>query len=271
MSRPITVDALRKFVETFIEQESKRLENEGWWQAPLLATAPIDSRFDQLPRMAAENHLHPHDLLATAKSIVVFYIPFRKELVKENRKGDRPCRDWGLAYVQTNDLIGRLSEAIGEWLTEKGLESGLTPATHNFDEVKLMACWSHKHLAHLVNLGRFGVHHMLITPVGCTGRLGSLVTEADLGEHALIATDVACLLKAGHKCGKCVEACPVTALSEIGIERKICWDRLNENRGTLDYFSDLPESTHVCGKCAALMPCSFKNPVYTLETGGKRK
>ncbi len=271
MSRPITVGALRKFIEAFIEQESKQLKTEGWWQAPLLATAPIDSRFNQLPRMAAENHLHPHDLLTTAKSIIVFYIPFRKELVKENRKGDRPCRDWGLAYVQTNDLIGRLSEAIGEWLTGKGFESGLTPATHNFDEVKLMARWSHKHLAHLVNLGRFGVHHMLITPVGCTGRLGSLVTEADLGEHALITTDEACLLKAGNKCGKCVEACPVTALSENGFERKRCWDRLNENRRTLEYFSDLPESTHVCGKCAALMPCSFKNPVSALEASDKRK
>jgi epoxyqueuosine reductase QueG len=149
-------------------------------------------------------------------------------------------------------------------LSEKGFKSGLTPATHNFDEVKLMARWSHKHLAHLVNLGRFGVHHMLITPVGCTGRFGSLVTDADLGEHALIATDEACLLKAGNKCGKCIEACPVAALSENGFERKLCWDRLNENRGTLEYFSDLPESTHVCGKCAALMPCSFKNPVSAL-------
>jgi hypothetical protein len=32
----------------------------------------------------------------------------------------------------------------------------------------------------------------------------------------------------------------------------------------LEYLSDLPESTHVCGKCAALVPCSFKNPVAML-------
>ena len=25
-----------------------------------------------------------------------------------------------------------------------------------------MARWSHKHLAHLVNLGRFGIHHMMM-------------------------------------------------------------------------------------------------------------
>jgi len=53
----------------------------------------------------------------------------------------------------------------------------------------------------------------------------------------------------------------VDALSETGFERRQCWNRLNQNRDELDYFSDLPKNTHVCGKCAALMPCSFLNPV----------
>ena len=265
MSKTISVEELRKFSEKFVELQPERAGADDWWQTPLLAAAPVDSRFDQLPRIAADNHIHPLDLLATAKSMIVFFIPFKKELVKENRKGDRPCRNWGLAYVQTNELIGRLSQALGDLLAEHGFKSGLTPATHNFDEVKLMARWSHKHLAHLVNLGRFGVHHMLITPVGCTGRLGSLVSEADLGEHPLIETREACLLKAGKECGQCIKSCPVEALSQDDFERRRCWDRLNENRRILNYFSDLPETTHVCGKCAALMPCSFKNPVASLE------
>ncbi|RJQ57186.1 MAG: epoxyqueuosine reductase [Desulfobacteraceae bacterium] len=244
-----------------MESESERLKNGGWWQKPLVATAPVDERFEQLPRIAADNHIQPRDLLQTARSVIVFFIPFTEMLVKENRKGVRPCRNWGLAYVATNGLIERLSRALGELLETNGFKSGLTPATHNFDDIKLMARWSHKHLAHLVGLGRFGIHHMMITPAGCAGRLGSLVTEADLGEHPLIQTDEACLLKAGKECGKCIEACPVEALSETGFDRRRCWDRLNENRNVLDSFSDLPESTHVCGKCAALLPCSFKNPV----------
>ncbi|MBW2705543.1 MAG: epoxyqueuosine reductase [Deltaproteobacteria bacterium] len=261
MTGTITVDELRKFAETFVAQESGRLGADGWWQTPLLATAPVDSRFDQLPQIAADDHVLPRDLLASARSVIVFYIPFKKDLVKENRKGDRPCPNWGLAYVQTNDLIGRLTQALGDLFAERGFKSGLTPATHNFDEVKLMARWSHKHLAHLVNLGRFGIHHMLITPAGSTGRLGSLVSEAELGDHPLIETQEACLLKAGKACGQCIKACPVDALSEDGFERRLCWDRLTENRRTLDYLADLPESTHVCGKCVALMPCSFKNPM----------
>ena len=60
---------------------------------------------------------------------------------------------------------------------------------------------------------------------------------------------------------QCIEVCPVSALNEKDFDRQGCWKRLKENRGTLEGFFDLPESTHVCGKCAALMPCSFKNPV----------
>ena len=260
MNREITIEILRDAAKRFVEDEPLRSGIRGWWQRPLLVTAAIDGRFDQLPEIAFHEHIHPRELLPTARSVVVFYLPFLKELMRENQSGDRPCRNWGLAYVQTNDLIGRLTAALGDLLTRHGFKSGLTPATHNFDEDALMARWSHKHLGYLAGLGRFGVHRMLITPKGCTGRLGSLVTEAELGDHPLIQTEEACLLKAGQECAACIEACPVQALKEDDFDRRRCWNRLKENRRILPDFSDLPLSTHVCGKCAAMMPCSFRNP-----------
>ena len=255
------IDQLRQLVEHYVEKEPNRLGSAGWWQTPSTVSATIDGRFEQLPRIAFAEHYHPHDLLPTARSVIVFFIPFTKDLVKENKSGDRPCRNWGLAYVQTNDLIERLSQAINDTLVEQGFKCGLTPATHNFDESTLMARWSHKHLGYLAGLGRFGVHNMLITSRGCAGRLGSLVTEADMGDHPLMVTEEACLQKAGKDCGKCMQACPVSAIAENDFDRRGCWNRLNENRDVLDYFSDLPKTTDVCGKCAAMMPCSFNNPV----------
>ena len=183
---------LRNFAEEYVAAEPDRIGTDGFWQTPLLVSAPIDERFDILPKVAFNGHMHPHDLLPSAKSLIVFFIPFKRELVRENKKGDRPCRNWGLAYVQTNDLINRLSREMEKLLAAEGFKSGLTPVTHNFDEDILMARWSHKHLAHLANLGRFGTHCLLITPAGCAGRLGSLVTEADLGDHPANETDEAC-------------------------------------------------------------------------------
>ncbi len=261
MTDGITISFLRDVAETFVAGEPQRLKKQGWWRPPLLATAAVDARFDRLPQIAADDHLHPRDLLPGAKTVIVFFIPFVKELVRANKSGRRPTRDWGVSYVETNDLIGRLSEALAQELQQEGYGCGLTPATHNFDEAKLTARWSHKHLGYLAGLGRFGVHNLLITPEGCAGRLGSLVTEAELGDHPLITSSQACLKKAGRKCGQCIQACPVEALSENDFARRTCWERLNENRKVLKDYADLPPSTHVCGKCAAMMPCSFGNPV----------
>jgi epoxyqueuosine reductase QueG len=74
-----------------------------------------------------------------------------------------------VAYVQTNDLIERLSQAINDTLVEQGFKCGLTPATHNFDENTLMARWSHKHLGYLTGMGRFGVHNMLLPTAAAPG------------------------------------------------------------------------------------------------------
>jgi len=257
----VPISELRHFLETYVAEAQACLSHGKWWRKPLLVSAPIDDRFDALPHIAMYEHAHPHDLLKTAQSVIVFFIPFVRDLIKANRPGDRPCRNWGVAYVQTNDLINRAGQAMADFLEDKGYACGLTPATHNFDEERLMARWSHKHLAHLSGLGRFGTHFMIITPSGVCGRFGSLVTEADIGENPLVTAEHTCLLKAGKPCGKCIERCPVGALTADGFDRRKCWERLNENRDTLDYLSDLPASTHVCGKCAAMLPCSFNNPV----------
>lgn len=257
----ITIETLREELASCVTAELRKPEIGPFWDPPIMASAIADDRFAILPEIAMDEHLLPGDLLATARSVVVFFIPFQKWLARENRSGDRPCRNWGLAYVQTNDLIERASRALKNLLVKAGYRSELTPATHNFDEEKLMARWSHKHLGHLVGLGRFGTHCMLITPKGCCGRFGSLVTEAHLGDNPLMTTAEACLSKAGKKCGKCVDRCPVGALEQSAFDRRKCWDRLNENIKTLDYLSDLPQTTDVCGKCAAMLPCSFINPM----------
>ena len=263
------LEDLHRLAIDVVEKEPARSGKTGWWRPPLMASTTIDDRFGALPDIAADDHYLPSDLLESATSVIAFFIPFKKALVLENQKGDRPSRNWGLAYVATNDLIGRISRALDDFLATRGFQSGLTPATHNFDEKKLMARWSHKHLAHLAGLGRFGVHHMLITPAGCAGRFGSLVTDADLGNHPLIESETACLMKAGQECGKCIDACPVGAIGPAGFDRRRCWNRLLENKRSLEVLSDLPASTHVCGKCAATMPCSFKNPVENLAVSAE--
>jgi len=261
MAKLVTSGDLRALIEKYVENYPETTGVKNFWRPPLAVTAEADGRFDILPEIAADDHILPEDLLATGRSVIVFFVPFIKELAGENHKGDIPCRNWGLAYESTNLLINSLCEQIKLFLEDAGYKSALVPATHNFDPGKLMARWSHKHLGYIANLGRFGVNAQFITPSGCAGRLGSLVTEADLGDSPLVTQKELCLYKNGKKCLVCVRRCPVGAVSaKAGIDRQKCWARLKSNLGGTKELAGLEQSTHVCGKCQVIVPCSFKVP-----------
>jgi len=257
MDSRATAEDLRVLVEEFVSSYPSKADVRNWWRKPLLVTAKADDRFKILPKIASDEHILPWELMPSAKTVIVFFIPFTKELIEENSIGKFPCRNWGLAYEGTNDLIEVLSQRIKEYLIERGYKSVITPATHNFDAVKLVAGWSHKHLAHISGLGRFGVNAQLITHSGCAGRLGSLVTYADLGDSSIVKSRELCLHKAGEECLKCIKQCPVGALNQKGIDRQRCYTRLKLNLKHTKALAGLKETTHVCGKCVTNLPCSF--------------
>ena len=258
MTPDITPQSLRTLVSAFVADYQARPDIRNWWRPPLLVTARADDRFGILAEIAAENHLMPSDLLADAETVVVFFIPFQTSLGKENADGPYPCRNWGLAYEATNTLIGLIADKIAGYLIDHGFKVAQTPATHNFDPEALTARWSHKHLAFISGLGRFGINAQMITPAGCAGRLGSLVTSAVIADGPLVDENELCLHKRGETCLKCVARCPVRAVAESGINRQRCWDRLNDNRIHLDALAGMQDSTHVCGKCVVDLPCSVR-------------
>ena len=81
MGKKITVEDLREAAEGLVAAEPGRLASEGRWQRPLVVSAAIDGRFDRLPEIAYHEHLSPRDLLPTARSVVVFFIPWRKMIL----------------------------------------------------------------------------------------------------------------------------------------------------------------------------------------------
>ncbi|MEW5909779.1 MAG: epoxyqueuosine reductase [Thermodesulfobacteriota bacterium] len=253
----VTLETLRDLADATIRSAAERPGSVDFWRKPLLVSARADDRFSLLKKIAAHDHLLPGELLESVKSVIVFFIPFRKFLQEENSVGKFPCRNWGLAYQETNPLIGEVSIRIRSFLETAGYGSALTPATHNFDPVALRARWSHKHLGYIAGLGRFGINAQLITPSGCAGRLGSLVTEADLGDHPLVESGELCLHKQGKECLRCLTRCPVSALGVDGIDRKRCWTRLKVNITSSKGLSGLEKNTHVCGKCVVGLPCSM--------------
>ena len=188
--------------------------------------------------------------------MVVFFLPFSPALGKANgEKKGLASRDWAEAYVETNLLIRKIGSHLARCLRGAGHAALATPATHNFDEEKLVSSWSHKHVGYIAGLGTFGHHHQLITEAGCCGRLGSLLTTMEIpATHR--PREEWCLEKAGRPCLACVSNCRYGALFETRFDRQACYRQCLTNDA---HYSDLP-LVDVCGKCACEVPCSHKIP-----------
>jgi epoxyqueuosine reductase QueG len=228
------------------------------YRVPLVGIADAnDPRFRELQRVADPGHMMPANLLPGARSVVAFFVPFDPSVVEANaRDRQAVAREWAVAYVETNELIGRTTDHLVELLAERGFRAAAEPPTHNFDPVTLVSRWSHKSVAVIAGLGSFGLHQMVITDAGCAGRFGSVVTDAGLPPTSAGHIE-RCLHFHDGSCRACLARCPIDALSETGgIDKQRCWARCLEVGREFKHLGP----SEVCGKCA-IGPCSFESPV----------
>jgi epoxyqueuosine reductase QueG len=94
----------------------------------------------------------------------------------------------------------------------------------------------------------------VITDAGCTGRFGSIVTDAEIPTDKP-ETKERCEYYELGTCMDCVFGCPVNAISEDEpFDRETCWEQCLKNANE---FRDLGDEVRVCGKCAVVGPCAL--------------
>lgn len=251
------IDHIQRFVETY--QEDPEIQTA--WGVPIVGFASADDPlFPELNRVASPTHAVPEDFLETARTVIAWFIPFGKSMTRTNTRGRNCSGEWAVAYVETNEMIRHLSLSLNEWFDEQGQASVVIPATHNWDEEKLISDWSHRHVAYMAGIGNFGLNNMLITDKGCCGRVGSFITSADIPRDSPMDRE-ACLFRHDGSCRKCIKNCVNDVYpddySGQRFNRFKCYDmclenvKVNEDRGYAD----------VCGKCLVGVPCSHMDPV----------
>ena len=244
-------------IDAAVEAASQQADMASAWKTPLVGFADAgDPLFGKLKTAVRPSHGLPGDLLPGARTVIAYFLPFVPAIPRSNHWGTFSSEAWAVAYIETNRLIAGINERINGLLEHAGFRGTRLPATHNFDEKQLMSDWSHKHVAYIAGIGGFGHHHMLITDKGCCGRLGSVVTDAVIVPTPRTGQE-RCLFKFDGSCRKCERRCPAEALGEDPFRRHACYDRLLEN-ARLHERHGLAD---VCGKCAAIVPCSFSDPV----------
>jgi epoxyqueuosine reductase QueG len=255
----ISPDELRNCVIHTVEGESL-----PFWRTPLVSPFSVEGRdLSWLKKAVSPSHLLPRDILPGAKSVVSFFIPFTGEVVLGNREGESDSEEWALCYIKTNELIAKIGIRLEKLFASAGFQTGTIPATHNFDEERLVSDWSHRHIARLAGLGSFGLNNMLITEKGCCGRFGSVVSEWDYPGPQPSPAEEKCLYRRKGTCGICVDRCSAGAYGKdtespgnIHFNRKRCYERCLENAECYKALG----LADVCGKCLTGLPCSLRAP-----------
>lgn len=249
---------LAGFITEIIKQETTGSGTVTQYREPIVGfVAANDPGFPNLRKVVNPAHSMPDDLLPGAKSVVSFFLPFAPEVAIANEKDRHQiAEEWAVAYVETNQLIGRITERLIDALGERGVRAAAEPATGNFDHESLVSWWSHKSIAVLAGIGSFGLHHLVITDAGCAGRFGSLVIGAALPIDKPEPKE-RCEFYVDETCMECVFNCPANALDEDGtIDKQACWVRCQENDAQFPQF----EAAQVCGKCS-VGPCALGSAV----------
>lgn len=264
--REIDISEIKKSIEKTLKKHVRSKNFNNWWQRPIIGVSCSTKSFTILKRVVRADHLQPDEILKSARAVIAFFLPFKRQLIDENSTGLFPSQSWATAYEQTNEMIEIICKELKTFFEKSGMKAKWIAPTDNFDENTLTSIWSHKHVGFLCGLGSFGVNGQLITPSGCAGRIGSIVTEATV-RFRKYKTHQRCIYKVKGDCLQCIKSCPAGAISKEGVDRVKCYSWLNYCTTTVKGLASIDKNSLVCGKCACATPCSTYEEVKSSEPG----
>lgn len=210
------------------------------FNAPLIGIANGDDLlFEEFKKVVSPRHIQPRDFLRrfspqsadlTHVSVIVWALPFTKEVRQSNRVKNMPSKLYSLARNNGGALIYNVSLRLSEQMSRTGIAAASPITTSEYDtfrmdEYTFSSNWSERHVAYVAGLGYFGLNEALITPVGINVRIGSIITNMWLEPSALRDRDYRadCFKDGGDSCGLCMGRCPVGAISILGLDKSRCY------------------------------------------------
>jgi ferredoxin len=204
----------------------------------------------------------PHEL-----TVISWILTQTKATMTDNRKQTvYPAERWARARIFGEEVNIKLRKHLVDLLNSEGFKA-VAPVLSPHWEIKMSdqyvfsSTWSERHAAHASGLGTFGLCDGLITPMGKAMRVGSVVARMDIpatqrpyrNHHAY------CLFYTKGICGKCIERCPVDAITESGHDKVKCLQHLKPI--TEDFVkSHYGFDGYGCGLCQTGVPCESKIP-----------
>lgn len=254
-----TADELKRLktaIEVNVRKAIDEYETEnnctGTYQDPVIAYHDAkDPAFDTFFRMGICRH--PAEIYRPGNTLVLFFLPYREDIVESNRGGTATSDQWLTAYKKGTGLIMRINRAIRNTLESRGRLVSCLNTPIDWNEKKAAEEWSFKLASYLAGMGEFSTAGSFVTAKGFGGRFSGIITDEVLYEEkpqtrtpeeyeAMIADIKKATLYEGTPSDECIAACPCGAISKDGIDRFKC----QQHCKTLNEY--VP-SADACGKC----------------------
>lgn len=223
-------------------------------------------------------HQHrPEEKASTEELTVISWVLPQRELVrKANRRTKKyPSEEWARIRVYGEKFNAALREHVAAGLTKAG-HTAIAPMLApnwtivNSARFSYASSWSERHAAHAAGLGTFGLCDGLITARGKAMRAGSVIAKIYINPTPRPYANhrAYCLYFADGTCGKCIDRCPVNAITRAGHDKEKCRLHLVASR---EYVKKTYHfEGYGCGLCQVGVPCEAGIPVKAVREALER-
>lgn len=224
-------ETIREWIRDYVESYKVEEIRESLWRQPLVEFLDANNpEIETLKQLLGPDHLLPEDLLEGARSVILVFVPFSRDLIRSHGEESKEATRWEMANNMTSHMLDDLKQMIAFRLEILGYQSSDLHLTCRQNPDKI---WSNRHLGHLAGLGTLGLNGLLITNRGVCGRLTTLVCDVPL-LHKSVDIEEKCLYKARGTCKKCLDQIPILKMGQAE-----------------------PLGQWICS-----LPCSHKDPTY---------
>ena len=278
-------------IQSFISHSPKNTMEDGskeaaWDDALVGFASGADPIWQQYKEYIGAFHWTPWEVFSQHCSgetvtpddltVISWVLPQRKRVRDANRRNRKyPAEQWARIRVFGEAFNVALRHHVVQNLKERGHTAVAPMLVSNWTIVKserfsYASSWSERHAAHAAGLGTFGLCDGLITQKGKAMRAGSVIAAIPIDPTPRPYADhrAYCLFFADGTCGKCIDRCPVQAITEAGHDKEKCRLHLARSR---DYVKrNYHFEGYGCGLCQVGVPCEAGIPVKSAREALER-
>jgi epoxyqueuosine reductase QueG len=278
ISKDWFVKVIGDFIAASPENTMQDENGEPAWEDALVGfAAGADPIWQQYKEYVGPFHWTPWEVFnqhcpgatvtADALTVIAWVLPQRERVRKANRRARKyPAEEWARIRVYGENCNAALRRHLVARLQEEGCNAVAPMLARNWTIVQsarfsYASSWSERHAAHAAGLGTFGLCDGLITARGKAMRVGSVVAQTALEPTPRPYNDhrAYCLYFADGTCGKCIDRCPVRAITEAGHDKEKCRWHLVRSREHVKKTYRF--EGYGCGLCQVGVPCEAGIPV----------